>query len=505
MNYVFFIGGSGARVYTAFLHACAAGVIQADDVNAILLDADADNAACQKSCKLFHIYQDHRNMIYGKGSDSTAFHCKIQMYQEEAISPVQGNITHLNRVSGGNSDRERVLRWFYTEEELYQNLDKGFYAHPNIGCMFFQDFGSNPHLKKCLSQIANDVNQGKEPRVVIVGSVFGGTGAAGIPSILKIVEEACHVRDGQPQPAGPHFGGVLVTPYFKVAEAPCGQQLAIDSDKFYDSTKAALNYYRFIDKFEKTYLVGQKTLETVNEQYADGGEEQDNKPHIVEMSAAMAIKDFLEGTNEERQILGEFFDFENNNEPVTWDFFGEDMYHLADMLRAQMVLETAIYPCAGAQFAESWGGCYQWRWVYSTDSAACQGQLEIMQQYSRFFFEWLYSLQCAYTETSDVQTMGHLKLCDPEILTQLWNRVEDRVENRGDDLPEYKAKGWRKYQEDFINLVETSEKIEYVVEKVGVLLSALGVIRKPIGVMDCAILFLKLFGLVKHVHTQAES
>ena len=32
MNYVFFIGGSGARVYTAFLHACAAGVIQADDV-----------------------------------------------------------------------------------------------------------------------------------------------------------------------------------------------------------------------------------------------------------------------------------------------------------------------------------------------------------------------------------------------------------------------------------------------------------------------------------------
>jgi len=172
------------------------------------------------------------------------------------------------------------------------------------------------------------------------------------------------------------------------------------------------------------------------------------------------------------------------------------------MLRAQMVLETAIYPCASMQSVGSLGSSYQWRWVYCTDSADSQKQLEIMQEYSRVFFEWLYRLQCEYTETPGVMTMNHVGLCDPEILKRLWSRVETRVENAEENLPEYKTQGWRKYQRDFIDMVETSEKIEYVVEKVGVLLSALGVLRKPTGTLDCVVLFLKLLGLVKHVHTQ---
>ena len=36
MKYIFFIGGSGARAYKAFLHACAAGIIHEDKVEVIL-------------------------------------------------------------------------------------------------------------------------------------------------------------------------------------------------------------------------------------------------------------------------------------------------------------------------------------------------------------------------------------------------------------------------------------------------------------------------------------
>lgn len=498
MNYVFFIGGSGARAYTAFLHACAAGVIKTDAVKVILLDADADNAACQKSCDLYQAYIDHRRMIYDRKHTAAAFHCDVQMYQSKAISPVPEDIPHLQQVAAGNKDRERALRWFYTEDELSQSLDKGFYAHPNIGCMFFQNFGSNTYLKKCMEELAKDMRRGKEPRVVIVGSVFGGTGAAGVPSVLKMLEETCCSQ----QNAVLHYGGVLVTPYFKVAEAPTERGLTIDSDKFYGSTKAALNYYWFIDKFEKTYLVGQKTLDIVNDRYVDGGADQDNKPHIVEMAAAMAVKDFLEERGEDREILGQFFDWNNDDRQSTWDFFVEDIYQLADMLRAQMVLETAIYPCANMQGVGWLGSSYQWRQVYCADTATGQKQLAIMQRYSRLFFEWLYGLQCEYTETPGI--LPHVELCDSEILSELWSRVKARVENDAESLPEYKTKGWRKYQQDFINLVETAEGIEYVVEKVGVLLSALGVLSKSAGILNCAVLFLKLFRLVEHISTKPE-
>lgn len=503
MNYIFFIGGSGARAYTAFLHACAAGVIHADQANVMLLDADAQNAACENSIGLFQTYQEHRQMLQSAQPFSTAFHCDIQMLQESAISPVQDDVTKLAQVAGGNDTRQRALKWFYTEKELDQDLSKGFYAHPNIGCVFFQDFNGNPYLDHCMKKIIHDLKRGLETRVVIVGSVFGGTGAAGIPSVIKILKERCDAED-QLSFNQLRCCGVLVTPYFKVAPAPASDELTISSDDFYGSTKAALPYYRFMNDFEKTYLVGQTTLETVNERYADGGDDQKNKPHIVEIFAALAIKDFLENASREKQVWGQFVDRSNVNEQIDWEFLGEDMYSLADMARAQMVLETAIYPCAAGQPRR--GGCYQWRRVYHTDSANSQQQLASMQKYGESFFEWLYHLQSQHTGISgNLCADPKIKLCEPGILGRLWDRVQARKDpESGLGDPEYTARGgWRKYQEDFIKLIETAEKIEYVVKKIGVLLSALGVLHKPTAALSCAGLFLKLYSLSEHTHTKA--
>lgn len=501
MNYIFFIGGSGARAYTAFLHACAAGVIRVDQACVMLLDADAQNAACDNSIKLFQTYQLHRQMLQRVQPSSTVFRCDIQMLQESAISPVQDDTSNLAQVAGGNDTRKRALKWFYTQKELYQDLSKGFYAHPNIGCVFFQNFNSNPYLDRCMKQIISDLKNGLETRVVIVGSVFGGTGAAGIPSIVKILKDRC--AETQLSFSRLRCCGVLITPYFKVAQAPDSNELTINSDSFYGITKAALPYYRFMDNFEKTYLVGQTTLETVNEQYTDGGKDQNNKPHIVEIFSALAIKDFLDDTLGEKQCLGQFVDRNNINEQIDWEFLGEDMYSLADMARAQMVLETAIYPCSVNRLDR--GGGYQWRWVYHADSPISQQQLALMQKYGESFFEWLYHLQRQYIGASgNMCTDSKIKLYNPEILDRLWNRVEVRKNpESGLGNPEYDARGgWRKYQKDFINLIETAEKIEYVVKKIGVLLSALGVLHKPTATLNCAGLFLKLFSLSEHTPIQ---
>lgn len=61
-NYIFFIGGSGARTYRAFLHLCATGVIQGDELNLLLLDAD--NAAAEDYIKLYEQYKNHYDLLH---------------------------------------------------------------------------------------------------------------------------------------------------------------------------------------------------------------------------------------------------------------------------------------------------------------------------------------------------------------------------------------------------------------------------------------------------------
>lgn len=425
------------------------------------------------------------------------------MYQDKAVSPINAEISQLSQITGENDTRKRILSWFYTEEERNQNLEKGFYAHPNIGCMFFQDFGNNKHLNDCLQDIISDLQDNKPVRVVIVGSVFGGTGAAGIPSILKILEEKC--KEQKYSLNDLHSCGVLIMPYFKVIETDEVDGIKIDSDTFYGNTKNALNYYRYTDKFEKYYLVGQTDLDLVNVKYADGGKDQDNKAHIVEVYATMAIKNFLEGKTGDTKVSGHIIDTTTTKDKISWDSFDEDIYALADMLRTQAVLETAIYPYirekTNGQRGGKWG-LYQWYKVYNM-SVGNQAEMLKMKEYSEAFFKWMYCLQYEYEfPPNSPHPCAEIALCNPDILKQLWERVRDRADSGTDGSPEFKMHGWKKYQEDFYNLVDKAEKIEYVAEKVIMILSGLGVVSKELSALGFIGLFMKLFSLSEHKHTE---
>lgn len=498
MNYIFFIGGSGARVYKAFLHACASGIVRVDAANVILLDADSKNAACLESCKLFHLYEDNHKAFYKSDKSFPAFHCDIKMYHDDAVSPIHTSISNLREITGGNNTRKRILNWFYTEEEQGQDLEKGFYAHPNIGCIFFQNVGHNVHLNNCLQDIVTDLKNDKPVRVVIVGSVFGGTGAAGIPSILKILEKKC--KDEKLPFDALHSCGVLIMPYFKVIEPDEVGGIKIDSDTFYGNTKNALNYYQYTDKFEKYYLVGQTDLDLVNAKYADGGKAQDNKAHIVEVYAMMAIKCFLEGKSGDTKVSGRIINSSAARDRISWNSFDEDIYALADMIRTQTILETAIYPYiqekVNGQQEGKWG-LYQWYKVYNI--SANDPALLNMKKYGAMFFEWMYCLQYEYAlPPKPPYPSTEVTLCRPDILEQLWTRVKSRSEYGAAVDPDSNKYDWKQYQENFFNLVDRAEKIEYVAEKVIMILSALGVVSKSISKLSFIGLFMKLLSLSKH-------
>ena len=528
-KYIFFIGGSGARAYRAFLHSCAAGVVRESEVRVMLLDADTKNAACAECEELYKLYSAQYEMFQNmaqsrrrQGVTTPAFQCKVVMYHGKVVSPVETNnrwLSHL--VPGNHMDGRRALEWFYDETERNQDLFNGFYAHPNIGCLFFQNFDGdgtqsskivNDLFKGCLNDIENDLRNG-DVEIVIVGSLFGGTGAAGIPTVLKMIQNHCQNKGGDLSRL--HFGGVLLAPYFKVPareDNEGGNNIPIDSDTFLSTTRAALYYYQFQDVFQHIYLIGKEDADLISPLYRDGGREQNNKAHIVELMTVAAAKDFL-GNGPLRQNAFDRVSVlmlqspngprEDSNQKNRLDWssecLGRDFWGLADMLRTQMLLETEIYPYSeGKERGKK--GTYQWYKAYDIrkyDLENYDDDLTKMRRYTEDFLEWMYDLQHRYADSGDerLERDEGVALCGPTL-----DEVIELIERRNDSsVTEKEQRHIREALENvlskFNTTVDTAQNVIYVTSKAFEIFSFLGIVPQPIASLGLAGLFKRLFDL----------
>lgn len=481
-NYVLFIGGTGARVYRSFLHICAAGAVREKEINVLLLDADAANQAADASCNLYRLYQYHHQRLQGADTDAVketpAFHCNIRMPDIKAISPVQDEVSRLEHVAKEDKTRLRAMSWFYSKKEREQPLKNGFYAHPNIGCVFYQNFKDGA-TQAFLNNIKNDLQTEEAVKVVLVGSVFGGTGASGLPSIMKLIHANCGNHAERL-----HCFGVLVTPYFEVP-APDDKErkenLVIDSNAFYRNTRAALEYYKEHGIFERIYLVGKDQLDQVSLQYKSGGPEQNNKSHIVEVCAAMAVKDSFES-----ERAPGIWSHMIHEESVTWMTLGRELYPVADMIRMQVVLKGNIYPYIKEtpRQGRPWRPCNQWYKVYSAGSESGDTMAQ-MEQYTNDFLNWIYDVQTGYGANVRVLD-GSVQLCET-LVTELAECME-LIEGKSASKKEKKSA-----LEKFNNLIDTAANIEYVFDKIVLILSCLGVVKPSLAGLGCFGLLIRLF------------
>ena len=431
--FVFFIGGTGARVLTSFLHISAAGMIRMEDpIHLMLLDADMENCACNDAMALYRIYRTNYEKVHTPEVNKVLAEKRFQAFYANLdlpniVTPMNPKTATLDLATAGG-EGSKALKWFYTEQERGQNLSNGFYAHPNIGCIYFQDLGNR--LDTYTRQIRNALSKGEDVRVVITGSMFGGTGAAGIPSVLKLIQRAC--SDGNLSQVQInqhlHFGGVLVTPYFKVAEPGEGESnLRINSDVFFNNTQSALNYYgfRYANDFESIYLVGQNGLQLVNPVYEDGGTKQENKPHVVELIAALGIKDFLQQTESTGlQVFPQILDIEARNPVFSWDSLDSDLSDLGDMLRTQVLLKVVFGPYVERPRGFGKPGWYK---AFRMDRPGRKEELQSLMQYTDIFLDWIYKIQYQLPDSG----YGQLKRDDRIAL--LGPPIEE-IMMSGDDL-----------------------------------------------------------------------
>lgn len=302
--YLFAIGGSGERVMRSFIMLLAAGVkIGANRVIPIFVDNDEKSMALTRCQDLIKYYNANANNGGRMGIGTVCQQYGQQrssFFQTPIEKPILLNIAgatigNLKSIIGSRLTVEDPLQkdileerdLLFSEDDLSMKLTVGFVGNPNIGSVVLNTLSfADPAFANVLQRASADDG------VMVVGSLFGGTGAAGFPLIVNSFNRADNNC--------PTIGGVAVLPYFDFGaeDLHAENEKIIDTDKwdvnsdsFSTRTRAALMYYDdYMKDMDFLYYVGDDN----RAQYPHyvGGAKQDNPVHLVELLGAMSIVDF---------------------------------------------------------------------------------------------------------------------------------------------------------------------------------------------------------------------
>jgi len=290
--YILPIGGTGIRVMRSLLHILAAGGfndsrIKFDNYKILCVDSDGNNGDSKEFRDIYVKYSALRKFA----TNMPPINCWSES-GDLFWSPLPGNDNDMRTHIGdfnANQDAKDILEFLYTKEELGKKLNEGFYGHTSIGSYFtsYNILDENHKFSEVWDRYFENI--GEDDKVFIIGSVFGGTGASGIPTISRIL------RDNIPEEVP--IGAVLVMPYFRpVGKNDENVDLDINWRAFNSKVKMALSFYEsqnFDEVFRTMYFIGENEDNFMNVPYCDGGNNQKNKANPIETYAAAVLFDFL--------------------------------------------------------------------------------------------------------------------------------------------------------------------------------------------------------------------
>ena len=353
------IGGTGARIAEVAAHLCAMNLVNDErEITFIIVDKDQN---CGGTAQAKEVIGRIEKISQIEGSNTGACLCKSRLTKPDAnpwdftnaLANIAGNNdgnASLEDALGQNGTDDGILfDAFYSDSEQRSKTSKGFYGHPTIGALMFKYMMKNANGNDIAQPVINWLSRGANTaKVFIIGSVFGGTGAAVFSNLAAHIrskaralanadsnandqQQAENIADKQNQLI---ISGVLLLPYFSFSQNRNNN--IIDETEFYAKSKTALKQYgndphlirRRVDSdnsFDTLYICGQNPLHKVGE-YSIGGESQKNHFDLVDLVSAYAMvsffnEDFMRaGTNQiDAGKIGKIYEYrlnKNRNESL---------------------------------------------------------------------------------------------------------------------------------------------------------------------------------------------
>jgi hypothetical protein len=323
--FIFAVGGTGSRVLKSLAMLLAAGVKpnwqKEFEIVPIIIDPHKSNEDLKRTERLLGNYQSITKQV---GFDSGFFSTRINMLKN--LVPTENRLKasftfdlqqvsqtkfrdyigfdQLDEQNKGLADvlfsGKSINKRGEEVNLLDTEMDIGFVGNPNIGSVVLNQFKDSKEFIEFASNFNDD------DRIFIISSIFGGTGAAGFPTILKNIRDAINNKNinskGFLQDA--KIGAITVLPYFNIEKS---DDSPIQKSDFIAKTKSALHYYKDNVTGNNSvnclyYIADDYSGRPYQNDPGDNG--QKNNAHFVELASAMAVIDFLELADDELESAG---------------------------------------------------------------------------------------------------------------------------------------------------------------------------------------------------------
>jgi len=312
--YVIGIGGTGAKCIEAITYLAATGIYTEETIKVMFVDADESNGSLERSRNNLSFYEKVCELIpetmrSRNASEFPWLKTKIESLglwspfgKENTLNKNLDSFFQYDNIRTLNAPLANLFDVLYTKGEQRADLDVGFRGRPAIGAAIMSQVNLTNLTQEpwgtLMQQIKLDAGGGTGTKILLCGSIFGGTGASGIPTIGRIIANELKeekLRDKV------KIGCLLMLPYFNFT-VPAGEDpigIYARSEEFVLNTEAALRYYASQAQanqpekvFDISYLLGNQNLSQVKE-FSIGNQSQRNDPHFLEIYAGLAVRHFL--------------------------------------------------------------------------------------------------------------------------------------------------------------------------------------------------------------------
>lgn len=346
------IGGTGARIAEVAAHLCAMNLVNDErEITFIIVDKDQN---CGGTAQAKEVIGRIEKISQIEGSNTGACLCKSRLTKPDAnpwdftnaLASIAGNNdgnATLEDALGKDGTNDGILfDAFYSDSEQNKGTSEGFYGHPTIGALMFKYMMKNANGNDIAQPVIRVLSGTADTaKVFIIGSIFGGTGAAVFSNLAAHIRSKARAlanSDGNANNQQQQgniadkrnrliISGVLLLPYFSFSNNRPNN--IIDETEFYAKSKTALEQYgkdphlirRRVDSdnsFDTLYICGQNPLHKVGE-YSIGGQNQKNHFDLVDLVSAYAMvsffnEDMRDGANNiDPNKIGKIYEYRLNN------------------------------------------------------------------------------------------------------------------------------------------------------------------------------------------------
>lgn len=320
VNILLGVGGTGAKIVESALFLLSAGFGSDDEVHVGLVDQDNSNGNVVRTEDLLKLltairrdFQEGANRIdwTRAGRDRVdLFSIGLRPLMESGAHwrPAADDLPTLRAIMRHEqmpADEKDLFDLLFRGdaatpggEEQTMGLSEGYRGRAHVGaaalvCAVHYD--SREFIERMV-ELMRRSSSGDEVRIFIAGSLFGGTGAAGFPTIARTLHR---LRDGgDPRITGAKvsIAGALMLPYFAFSDPQDERANVVTSAQLLPQSRVAVEYYqRLLQQehvFDRLYVSGWDTMFQLGYHEAGRGDQR-NPPLPPELVAALGAADFF--------------------------------------------------------------------------------------------------------------------------------------------------------------------------------------------------------------------